>query len=233
MNELARRIIAHWRQTGEVGPITLVRAHNFAGDWIAGLDVALEHSDEPMPTIPTEEQLPAWLPPEHAQSYVDYLQQYIHNIDLLRFLLAAGDRARVRHADLSPDGHTGVVILEINDVRCVIETGHLSYHRLDDHTQVYFAQGWVRSTAPPPLLRNAVAEVEVYRGYRKDAPGLPGVHHTLTHPQAEPRWGWPYKREAEHFVACLRSGEPFRSPGEEALTDARLFEEIYRIWLQR
>jgi hypothetical protein len=31
----------------------------------------------------------------------------------------------------------------------------------------------------------------------------------------------------------MSAGEPFRSPGEEALTDARLFEEIYRTWLQQ
>jgi hypothetical protein len=28
----------------------------------------------------------------------------------------------------------------------------------------------------------------------------------------------------------MSAGEPFRAPGEEALTDARLFEEIYRTW---
>jgi hypothetical protein len=40
----------------------------------------------------------------------------------------------VRHADLDSDGHTGIVILEIDGVRCVFETGHLWYHRLDEHT---------------------------------------------------------------------------------------------------
>ena len=231
-NELARAIVADWRRTGEAGPVTLVRAHNFAGDWIAGLDAPLESSGEPMPPAPVEEHLPAWLPPERAGSYVNYLQQYVHNLDQMRFLLDAGDRARVRHADLDPDGHTGVVVLEIDGVRCVFETGHLWHHRLDDHTQVYFERGWVRAAAPPPLLRNAVTEVEIYRCHPEGVPGLPGVHHTLSQPQAEPRWGWPYKREAEHFLACLRSGAPFRSPGEDALTDVRLFEEIYRTWLQ-
>jgi predicted dehydrogenase len=113
-NELARRIIADWRRTGEAGPITLVRAHNFAGDWIAGLDTPLEHSSELIPAAPLKEHLPPWLLAEHAQSYVTYLQQYVHNFDLLRFLLDAGDRARVRHANLDSDGHTGIVILEIN-----------------------------------------------------------------------------------------------------------------------
>jgi len=232
-NELAHAIVADWRRTGAAGPLTYVRAHNFAGDWIAGLDVPLARSSEPPPPAPTVENLPDWLPPERGPSYVNYLQQYVHNLDLLRFLLDAGDRARVRHADLDPDGHTGVVTLEIDGVRCLFETGNLWYHRLDDHTQVYFERGWVRTLAPPPLLRNQVAEVEVYQCHPDGVPGLPGVHHTLSHPQPEPRWAWPYKREAEHFLECLRTGAPFRSPGEDALTDVRLFEEIYRTWLQR
>jgi predicted dehydrogenase len=232
-NELAQAIIADWRRTGTAGPLTYVRAHNFAGDWIAGLDVPLEGSAEPPPPAPTAENLPDWLPPERAESYVNYLQQYVHNLDLLRFLLGAGDRARVRHADLDPDGHTGVVTLEVDGVRCLFESGHLRCHRLDDHTQAYFERGWVRTLAPPPLLRNSVADVEVYRWHPEGVPGLPGVQHTLTRPQPEPRWAWPYKREAEHFIECVRTGAAFRSPGDDALTDVRLFEEIYRTWLQR
>lgn len=41
------------------------------------------------------------------------------------------------------------------------------------------------------------------------------------------------RREAEHFVECVRTGAPFRSSGEDTLADVRLFEEIYRVYLQR
>ena len=58
------------------------------------------------------------------------------------------------------------------------------------------------------------------------------VRHTLTRPLAEPRWSWAYRREAEHFLACLRKGAPFRSSGEDTRTDVRLFEDLYRTWLQ-
>jgi len=235
-NELARRIVGGWRRDGSAGPLTFVRAHNFAGDWIAGLDVPLEHSAEPMPPFPTEEHLPEWLPAEQTDSYVNYLQQYVHNLNLLRFLLDAGDRATVRHADLDPDGHTGLVVLAVDGARCSFETGRLAYHRLDDQTQVYFERGWVLASAPPPLLRNSVTEVEVYQTHAGGAPGAlgeAGVWHSTTRPVPEPRWAWPYKREAEHFLACLRTGEPFRSPGDDALTDLRLVEEVYRTWLQR
>ena len=37
--------------------------------------------------------------------------------------------------------------------------------------------------------------------------------------------------EAEQFIRCLKTGEPFRSPGEDTRTDVRLFEDIFRMHL--
>lgn len=235
-NELVHDTIARWRASGELGPVVFARAHGFCGDWTAGIDLpAMETSDEPAPPSPTEENLPPWLPNRWAQSYVGYLQQYTHNVNLLRFILDAGERVTVKHADLDPDGYTGLVVLDVAGVRATVETGRLRYHRWDEHTQVYFERGWVQTWAPPLLLRNAVAEVEIYRSDANGAPGDlggQGVQHTITRAIPEPRWSWAYKREAAHFVECLRSGAPFRSPGEDALTDVRLFEDIFRTWLQ-
>ncbi len=226
-NLLVRDTIAGWRATGEAGEVTFARNHGFGGDWTAGIDVRVETSDEPMPPSPTEENLPEWLPSESGRAYVGYLQQYTHNVNLLRFLLDAGNEASVRDVDLDPDGYTGVVILDLDGVRATLETGSLRYHRWDEHTQVYFERGWVHTWAPPLLQRNTVAEVEVYRS---DAEGLSG-RHTLTRPIPEPRWSWAYRREAEHFIECLRTGQSFASSGEDTLTDVRVFEEIYRRWL--
>jgi predicted dehydrogenase len=235
-NELVRETIATWRASGELGRLTLARAHGFGGDWTAGIDLPpMETSSELAPPAPTEENLPDWLPSEWGRSYVGYLQQYAHNVNLLRFLLDAGDAVKVKHADLDPDGYTGLVILDVAGVRATLETGSLRHYRWDEHTQVYFERGWVHTWAPPLLLRNAVAEVEIYRSDEGGAPGQPGgagVQHTLIRAIPEPRWSWAYRREAAHFVECLRSGAPFRSPGEDALTDVRVFEEIFRTWLQ-
>ncbi|MGH2371597.1 MAG: Gfo/Idh/MocA family protein, partial [Chloroflexota bacterium] len=191
-NELVHDLVAEWRRTGEVGRLLYVRAHGFCGDWRAGIDVPVETTDEAAPPASPEAHLPEWLPPERARQYVVYLQQYTHNVNLLRFLLDAGDDARVRHVDLDDDGYTGVAILAVGGVRCVLETGSLRYHRWDEHTQVYFQRGWVHTWAPPLLLRNAVAEVEVYRSEDGGSPGATGtaggagalshggVQHTIT-----------------------------------------------------
>jgi predicted dehydrogenase len=246
-NELVHDLVSTWRRSGELGRPLYARAHGFCGDWTAGLDVPVETTDEPAPPAPTASVLPDWLPPAQAGRYESYLQQYTHNVNLLRFLLDAGDDVQVRAVDLDDDGYTGVVILSAAGVRCTLESGSLRHHRWDEHTQVYFQRGWVHTWAPPLLQRNAVAEVEIYRS---EAPAAPeraegptvaghattlsqgGVQHTITRAIPEPRWSWAYKREAAHFLECLRTGAPFRSSGQDTRTDVRLFEDIYRTWLK-
>jgi predicted dehydrogenase len=219
-NELVKTLVSEFRASGELGEVTFARNHGFCGDWVAGMDMPMIRTDEPMPQ--SEPTPPDWLPADRFSDYVGFLQQYTHNINLLRFFLDAGKEVRVRHVDLDVDGYTGVTILEIAGIRVVLETGRLSHYRWDEHTQVYFRDGWIKTWAPPLLQRNAAAEVEVYRA---------GSTQTFSHPIPEPRWSWSYRRELEHFVRQVISGEPFRSSAEDTMTDIRLFEEIYRMHL--
>jgi predicted dehydrogenase len=219
-NECAWQAIRVLRESGELGDVVYARNHGFCGDWVAGLDVPMETSEEKVPPAPT--QLPDWLPEKWGNPYLGYLQQYTHNVNLLRFLLDAGDRVRVRAVDLNDDGYTGVVVLDVDGVRATLETGSLSHYRWDEHTQVYFRHGWVQTWAPPLLLRNQPAEVEIYKA---------GGAQEFVRPVPKPSWTWSYKREAEYFVNAVRTREPFRSSAQDTLTDVRLFEEIYRIFL--
>ncbi len=219
--ELAKEWVSKFRQTGELGRITLVRIHYFGGDWICGLDTPFVSTDEPIPQPPSVK--PSWMPDEHVQRYIGFMQQYVHAFNFVRWLLDAGDDVKVVWVDLDEDGYTGVVVLRVAGIRVVLETGSIRHHRWDEHTQVYFERGWVHMWSPPLLLRNQPAEVEVYIG---------GDGHEYLHPLPKERWSWSYKREAEHFIQCLQTGEPPRSSGEDALTDIRLCEEVYRQWLR-
>jgi predicted dehydrogenase len=221
-NELVKTKIDAFRASGKLGPITFARNHGFCGDWTAGIDVPIVTSDEPMPKAKAVG--PDWLPPEYLGQYLGYLQQYTHNINLLRWFLDAGDKVSVRAVDLDDDGYTGVTILDMHGTRAVLETGRVSHYRWDEHTQVYFRDGWIKTWAPPLLLRQVPAEVEIYVG---------GETQIFSRPVPQPAWSWSYKREAEHFVQGLRTGSPFRSSGEDTRTDVRLFEEIFRLTLSQ
>ena len=220
-NELFKETLDSFRASGDLGEIVYARNHGFCGNWTAGNDAPVIRTDEPIPTI--DAPIPDWLPAEHFRAYVSYLQQYTHNVNLLRWLLDAGDHVRVRHVDLNDDGYTGIVVLDMKGTRAVLESGQLSHYRWDEHTQVYLRHGWLKTWAPPLLLRGIPATVEVYRA---------GETQTFTTPLPQDRWSWSYRREMEHFVQQVRSGNAFRSSAEDTLTDVRLFEEIYQAHLR-
>ncbi len=219
-NELVKNTITKFRETGEMGKITYARNHGFCGDWVCNLDTPMETTDEPKPSAPAKG--PDWLPQEWLVPYLGYLQQYTHNINLMRWFLDAGDQVKVKVVDLDKNGYTGVVILDMAGVRVTLESGGISHYRWDEHSQIYFEHGWIHTWAPPLLLKNTPAEVEIYRA---------GDIQEFERPVPKPRWTWSYRREAEYFIANVRNNEPFRSSGEDTLNDVRVFEEIYKIFL--
>lgn len=217
-NLLVKDLVTQFRRTGEIGNLRYIRNHGFCGDWIAGLDTPFESTDEPYPAIGP--MIPSWMPEQFYQQYISYLQQYTHNVNLVRWLLDAGDKVRVKMVDLDTrDGLSGVVMLDVAGVRTVIESGQLDYHGWDEHTQVYFERGWVLTHAPALLLRNVPATVEVYRA---------DMNHSRSEIFPEHGWSWSYKEEMRHFVRSVLNGAPFGSSAEDTLNDVRIFEEIYR-----
>jgi len=221
-NIIARDTIRAFRECGEIGPVTYVRAHGFCGDWLGGIDTPMDQSAEAKPPSPST--VPDWLPEKWHGPYLSYLQQYTHNINLVRWLLDAGDDARVRIADLDDNGIAGTTIMQVAGARVVLESGSVANHSWDEHTQVYFQQGWVKTSSPSLLLKNVPASVEVYRG--KPEP-------VTTCPIPSPAWTWSYRNEALHFVEKVKSGEPFDSGAQDTATDVRLYEEIYGDFLKR
>jgi len=215
-NEIAKQCLEEFLQDEKMGKPFYARQHGFCGDWLANYDWAGALStNEPYPSGPAE-RYPDWLPESLYDDYINYLQQWTHNLNLLRWFLDAGDDVKVAWVDLT--GDTGVVGFHMKGVRAIIESGGVSYHGWEEHTQVYFPNGWVRVASPPLLLKNVPALVEIYRA---------GDVQEHIHPV--PSWSWAYRREAEHFVDAVRDKRPFRSGAEDTLTDVRLFEEVFKI----
>ncbi|MFW6189627.1 MAG: Gfo/Idh/MocA family protein [Planctomycetota bacterium] len=218
-NELVKEHVQSFLESGELGGIQYVRNHGFCGDWIAGQDAPVIRTNEPKPEAETH--WPEWLPERFRRGYLGYLQQYTHNVNLLRWFLGAGGDVDLRAVDLEEGGLRGVVVLQVAGRRAVIESGSLPYHSWEEHTQIYFDRGWVKTCAPPIMLKNIPASVEVYRGDRDDK----------TTCDVFPANGrsWSYKEEMRHFCERLRSGHPFRSPAADAVHDVRVLEDIYRM----
>ncbi|HEY0076741.1 MAG TPA: Gfo/Idh/MocA family oxidoreductase [Abditibacteriaceae bacterium] len=221
-NVLLKRHLDEWKSSGEAGNFVLARNHGFGGNWVFAQDpnVPFETSSDTPPPAPDE--CPAWLPDEHKNSYLGYLQQWTHNINLLRFFL--GGEAQVKFVDLNEDGMTGAVVFDIGGQRAILESAYTQFHGWEEHTQIYFEGGWLRTGAPPLMQKETSATVEIYRaGNKERAPQLI---------QEFAPAGWSYREEAKHFLACVRSGEAFGSSAADTLQDVRIFEEIYQQFLK-
>ncbi len=145
-NELVKSIVDQFWKTGKLGRLTYMRNHGFGGDWVCNLDTPMEITDEPKPPAPAKAS--EWLPTEWAGPYLSYLQQYTHNINLLRWFLDAGDGVRVKSVDLDDDGRTGIVIFDMAGLRVTLETGSVSHYQWDEHTLIYFEYGCAYMVAP-------------------------------------------------------------------------------------
>lgn len=220
-NLLLKRHLEDWKASGEAGRIVLARNHGFGGNWVYGQDpnIPFETSGDAPPPAPDE--CPDWLPAERKNSYLGYLQQWTHNINLLRFFL--GGDAQVKYVDLDSDGMTGSVIFNIGGTRAILESAYTKFHGWEEHTQIYFEGGWLRTEAPPLMQKELPATVEIYRAARDGAP--PQRIQEFAPP------GWSYREEAKHFLSSVRSGAPFDSTAIDTLTDVRLFEVIYQQFL--
>jgi predicted dehydrogenase len=221
-NRRIRDLIREWQQDSAKGRLLYIRCHGFCGNWIAGLDTSgLIRTEESLAPTAVEELLPEWLPKEFRRGYISYLQQYTHQVNLLRFLLGAqsADDVAVTNVDLSADGYTGLVTLQIKGVRCVIESASTNFHGWDENLHLFFQGGWIRSTPGLLFSRPSTNEIEVYES---------GENAGIRYPAAAVNQSWHYRAEVEHFLECLQTGTEFDSPGLDALIDVRIFETIYQ-----
>lgn len=196
------------KQSGGVGKLRYVRIVMPAGDWVAGGFNDLITTEEPYPILPNDPPPPD-LSPETFRAYVDFVNYYIHQVNLLRYLL--GEPYRVTYAH--PSGVLFVAQSQ-SGVAATIEMSPYTTSRAWEETAlVAFEHGYIHISLPAPLAQNRAGQVEAYYdGGRSEpkriSPTLPWVHAM--------------RQQALNFVRAIK-GE-IRPPCEadEALEDLRV-----------
>jgi predicted dehydrogenase len=219
-NIAAKEEIDKFRKDGKP---TYARNHGFGGSWLAGIDTVQITTDEP--SAPPDESKylwPEWLPNDWRERYIGYLQQYVHNINLIRWFVGEDAEISVQSAHMGAHGNVGLVVLDIGGCLCTIESGGMASHTWNEHTQVYFQNGYVRVEAPPLLLRNVPSQLELYRKDKGDTPGIRQEIFPLNGRL------WSYKAQIKHFIQCVQDKTPFRTPAADAAKDVATVEGIYR-----
>jgi predicted dehydrogenase len=209
--QLAVKTIRDWRDSGSWGSMKYVRAAMPPGDWTFHIEGPISAGDSP-PAYEGEapEALPDWLDAETQQTYNAFVNYYIHQVNLIRYLL--GEDYTVTYAD---PGRAVLTGLSDSGVAVVLEMqGYGLRNGWEETYRVIFDDGKLDLSVPSPMARQRGGELTVFRG--KDA-------QTIEQPVVLPLW--PFLEQARHFIRCCKGEEkPWGSPWD-AVKDLEVAEQ--------
>jgi predicted dehydrogenase len=213
----ARQEILHLKETQELGALRYVRILMPAGDWIAGGFCDLLQSDEPLPDL-AQDPPPSDMDADAFGLYVSFVNYYIHQVNLLRYLL--GEPYRVIFAD------RGGVLLVAESESGVTGTIEMSPYCTtvdwQESALVAFEKGYVKIELPAPLANSRPGRVEVFKD-----PGN-GVTPATLVPSLP--WVGAMRQQAANFLRAIKGESEPPCQAAEALEDLRVAREYLRLW---
>ncbi len=214
-SEYAKAEVARLKASGELGKLRYVRVSMPEGDWVASGFTDVIGSNESVPQTEPDPRSPD-MDAGTFRRYVAFVNYYIHQVNLLRFLL--GEPYAVTYADpsgvvlglVSESGVGG--ILEMSPYKTSIDW--------QESALVGFEHGYVKLELPAPVALNRPGRVEILRdegGHPPEtvAPQFPWVHAM--------------RRQAENFVAAVRGERKPPCEAPEALQDLKIARDYIRM----
>ena len=215
----AKSMLDALRASGELGRIVLLRAYCFGGEFRCGTSDFVM-TDEVRPDgLSVWPVAPEWIPPDAVADYASFLNVFIHDLNIMRFL--AGTEPRVSAVDLRRRSGK-VVMLDFDAFPAVLEMAEIASTDWQEGVEVLFERGRLTLQFPSPMLRNVPARVELTRGGDRPEIIVPRVP-----------WSWAFRRQAEAFVADVAARREPLASGRDGVGDLRLAEAIWSRHLGR
>jgi predicted dehydrogenase len=212
--EYVRSLMDEWNASGEFGNLRYIRISMPPGNWTGGIDMPIG-TDEPVP--PAEfESAPTEFSKEQQGDYDFFVNYYIHQVNMLRYLLGGsyrltfGDRFGLLLVGESDSGVT--VALETNTYSTTVE-----WH---ESILIAYANAYIKVDLPAPLARQCAGQVEVMR----DKPGMGQPVYTFpVMPQLSAM-----RKQAMNFLSAVRGGRPAPCTAKEAVEDLKFAMDYVR-----
>jgi predicted dehydrogenase len=202
------------RKTGELGGIVLVRAWCYGGEFRCGISDFVM-TDEARPDgLTTWPIAPDWIPPDSKTDYAWFLNVFLHDLNVLRYL--AGYEPQVRAVDFSRKNGR-VAMLDFGAFPAVLEMAEIASPRWQEGVEILFERGKLTLQFPSPMQRNTPARVTLERY---------GEESELIEPATG--WSWCFRRQAEAFLADVSGRREPLASGKDSVNDLRLAEAIWR-----
>lgn len=210
-----RNLIREWKASGQQGKLQYLRVTMPPGDWLKGIEGPIAMEEEVDVKLPDLESPPEWMTDELGGKYIAFINFYIHQVNLIRFLL--DEDFDIDHVDtderlLFARSSSGVtILLEMN-------THTLQDDWMEEYV-AHFERGKITMNLPAPMDRQTSGSLEIYR-------------HCETGSVVErPRVGgsWSMLEQAKCFVEEVRGMRENVSPAEEAVRDLLIAEAYIRL----
>lgn len=215
----AKAILDGLRASGELGKIVLLRAWCYGGEFRCGTSDFVM-TDEVRPDgLATWSIAPEWIPEESRSDYAWFLNVFLHDLNILRYL--AGSEPQVRAVDFSRKNGR-VVMLDFGKFPGVLEMAEIASHDWQEGVEVLFERGRLTLEFASPMLRNVPAHLQLTRFAEQ---------HEIVTPHVP--WSWAFRRQAEAFVADVAGRREQLASGLDSLRDLRLAEAIWSRHLGR
>lgn len=211
----AKAEIEQFKASGELGKMKYVRILMPAGDWIAsGFSDNIWGGEGPqLPSDPPASDLDK----PTSEAYISFVNYYIHQVNLMRFLLG-----EAYHAVYVDPGSVVLIGRSVSGVTCNIEMSpYCTTVDWQEAALVCFEKGWVKLELPAPLAYNRPGKVTVYKD-----PG-PSVTPLEYSPQLP--WIHAMRQQALDFVAALQGQGKPPCEAAEAMEDLRVARDFIRL----
>ncbi len=212
--QMAKRKLAEFRESGELGRLLYARCYLYAGGDYCNISGHMD-TDEEKPNHQILPMAPDWLPQERHRDFEHFVNLCSHNINLVRFLF--DETPRVDYVRWRRPLGT-VLGLDFDDFPLHLEEVDLRMNDWHEGLEVVFEKGRVTLGLPPAFLRNQPARLRVFRE-GDDGP-------LLVEPKLD--WTWAFFNQDRAFVEDVRERKQPLASGLDSLEDMRLIEEIWR-----
>lgn len=212
---VAKRLFDQLVSERTLGRILLMRGWCFCGEFNIAAPGDFVMTDESRPDgLALWPAAPDWLPKDFQEDYAWFLNVFVHDINMLRYL--AGRQLEVRSADLKRQNGR-VVVFDSGQYPVILEMGEQNDTAWNEGVEIQFERGRLTVVFPSPLAKDKSAQVVLARGNEVSAvPVGPS---------------WSFRRQAEAFVADVSAKRSPLASGADAVTDLALVETIWRMHL--
>lgn len=221
-SKLAKKIIQQWKESGECGNMTYVRITMPSGDWTYEIEPPINLGDSaPQYEGETTEPMPEWMSPSMQKVYNGFINFYIHQVNLLRYLI--GEDYEVSYVDKN---QRIMVAISSSGVPCTLEMAPYGLkNRWEEYYKICFEGGKIDLSLPAPMARQRAGDLRVYKSSGKNSDSLP----QSMEPKLPQKWA--FLEQARHFVECLKEEKPTISPAKEGVKDLEISEQYIRALL--